>query len=302
MNLGILITNYNTETLTNKCIMHSLKYAELPIDRFVIIDDCSKEEFTVTAGDQVEVFRNHVNLGLIRSLNRGLEILQTDLILILDSDAWPLENYVAKVKSYFAENPKVGIATFQTINSQGHACASYEAEPGILSLILGQHLYSRYLRFFKNSKKINVFTCAMVIRKEVLNEIGDFDKNFDWLELDHDLCMRASRKGWEIGVMPIQAFHAGSGTPQQVSHRVIRFYKNRWYLLKKFDKVRLESFTAGLIILRLALEFLLIWTFGFFFFKKLEIIKDKANSRRIIIKYFLMDLNKNNNKPMVPIR
>ena len=182
----------------------------------------------------------------------------------------------------------MGIATFRTENSEGKPSDSFEAVPGALSLILGQQLYRLYLnRFLKNPKEINVFTCAMVIRREVLKEIGLFDEKFDWLELDHDICMRASLKGWRINVMPIRAFHQGSGTPQKLGHRVVRFYKNRWYLLRKFDKIKLESLTALLITIRLGMEFIVVWTCGPLYYRNMETVRDKAYSRKKMIQYFL---------------
>ncbi|WP_424494962.1 glycosyltransferase family 2 protein [Salinimicrobium sp. GXAS 041] len=286
MTLGILVTNYNTWELTSQCIKQCVEYAEAPFDQFLVVDDCSSE-IPGPVPAEIKLIRNKRNLGLIRSLNKGLKDLNSDLVLLLDSDAWPLENYVKGIKEYFRANPEVGIATFKTVNSAGIASASFEAEPGVLSLILGQQLYQWYLNYFiKNPKDINVFTCAMVLRKKVLEDIGLFDKNFDWLELDHDICMRASRRGWKIGVMPIKAFHKGSGTPQKVSHRVIRFYRNRWYLLKKFDKISMPYLVAGIICFRLGIEFLLIWTLGAIYYRNMEIVKDKAHSRKEIIKYF----------------
>lgn len=287
MKIGILVTNYNTWSLTSSCIENCLNYADSKIDQFIVVDDCSTEPFK-NQYNQVDLIKNPKNLGLIKSLNLGLKKMNTDLILILDSDAWPLENYIVEIKKYFTLNPSLGIATFTTVNSEGIASDSYEAEPGALSLILGQQLYRIYLNnFLKHPKSINVFTCAMVIRKEALEEIGFFDENYDWLELDHDICMRASRKGWQIKVMPIQAFHQGSGTPQKVGQRVVRFYKNRWYLLRKFHKVKLEYPTALLISFRLLVEFMLVWLLGPFYYRDTEIIKDKAYSRREIIKFFL---------------
>lgn len=287
MTLGILVTNHNTAALTTRCIEQSLKYADAPLDQFVVIDDCSTENYSFDF-KEVQVIRNEQNIGLIKSLNKGLQILDTDLVLILDSDAWPLEDYVSRIRNYFKENPQVGIATFQTINAQGLASASHEAEPGVLSLLLGQQLYRLYLnKILKNPGQITVFTCAMVVRKQVLEEIGNFDENYDWLELDHDLCMRASRKGWEIAVMPIRAFHQGSGTPQKVSDRVVRFYKNRWYLLKKFQKINPAFAVAGAIALRMFLEFFLIWTVGRLYYKDIQVLKDKGDSRKKLLTYFL---------------
>ena len=302
MELGILVTNYNTWELTSTCIENCLKYADSTIDQFVVVDDNSTEKFDHDF-DEIELIQNKRNLGLIRSLNKGLNQMETELILILDSDAWPLENYINGIKKFFSENPDVGIATFQTENSEGNSSNSFEAEPGALSLILGQQLYRIYIKnFLKNPKEINVFTCAMVIRRKVLDEIGLFDENFDWLELDHDICMRASRKGWQIQIMPIRAFHKGSGTPQQVGQRVVRFYKNRWYLLRKFNKIRLENLTAMLISFRLSLELILVWSIGPLYYRDRSIVKDKAYSRRKMISYFLSDEWKNKKLKAVPIK
>ncbi|MCP9199575.1 glycosyltransferase [Gramella sp. GC03-9] len=288
MKIGVLVTNYNTWALTSQCIENTLKFADEAIDQVLIIDDCSTEKFE-NKFDQVELIRNSENIGLIKSLNKGLKEIKTDLILILDSDAWPLENYVKKIKEYFSNNPEIGIATFETLNAKGKPSPSYVAEPSVLSLLLGQQLYSLYLKkILKNPREINVFTCAMVIRREVLNEIGVFDEKYDWLELDHDICMRASRKGWKIGVMPIRAFHQGSGTPQRIGQRVVRFYKNRWYLLRKFRKVKQEHLTIFFICLRLGLEYIIVWTIGSLYYRDIDTIREKAYSRRVMIKYFLL--------------
>ncbi len=288
MKTGLLITNYNTWAMTSQAIENCLKHIDAPVEQFIVVDDGSTEPFENQFGDKITLIKNSENQGLIRTLNKGLGLLNTELIVVFDSDAWPLEDFVVKVNQYFENNPEVGIATFLTVNAAGEPSASYEAEPKALSLLLGQGLYQRYQdTFFANPKNITVYSCAMAVRKKVLDEIGNFDENYDWIELDHDLCMRASRAGWKIGIMPLKAFHKGSGTPQKVSHRVIRFYKNRWYLLKKFNKVKLTSPFLSLVCMRLSVEYLLIRALGKVYFKDQEVVDDKAHSRKELIKYFI---------------
>ncbi|MCC9167205.1 glycosyltransferase family 2 protein [Pontibacter harenae] len=287
MKIGLLVTNYNTWEMTSQCIENCIKYADSPIDQFVVVDDCSNEPFENHFGEQISLSCNQTNLGLIRSLNKGLEILDTDLVLIFDSDAWPLENFTNDVKEYFSNNKEIGIASFNLLDSEGKPSVSFEAEPSILSLVLGQKLYAHYQRIFsKFPKSFTVYTCAMVVRKKVLEEIGSFDENFDWLELDHDICMRATRRGWKIGIIPTKVFHKGSGTPQKVSHRVVRFYKNRWYLLSKFNKIRFAKSMARVIRWRLTIEYLVLHVFGSYLFKDKEVINDKLHSRRELLQFF----------------
>lgn len=286
MTIGILITNYNTWPLTSQSISHCLKYADDQIDQFVVVDDCSTEP-SFNQYPQVNLITHSQNKGLVSSLNTGLAALHTDLIMIFDSDAWPLEPYLIEVKNYFSRHPEIGIAAFQTEREDGSPAASYEAEPNAVSLLLGQQLYSRYQkRFQKNPKKMTVYTCAMIIRKQVIEDIGGFDTSYDWLELDHDICMSATRKGWKIGIVPLRAIHKGSGTPQQVSHRVIRFYKNRIKLLKKFGKYPLGYTLNLLILVRVTFEWAFLETVGRMRYNK-ERLNDKLFSRKELIKLLI---------------
>ncbi|MDR3697541.1 glycosyltransferase [Mucilaginibacter sp.] len=286
MQVGILVTNYNTWDLTSKCIENCLNYADTFIDQFVVVDDCSTVQFE-NQFKQITLIKNPANAGLAHSLNKGIFTLNTELIFIFDSDAWPLENFIIKTQQYFFSNPKIGIATFETENLSGKRSASYETEPGAISLVLGQQLYSRYQKYFtRRTSDITVYTCAMVIRKKVIEQVGGFDENYDWLELDHDICMSAKRKGWEIGVMPLRAFHKGSGTAQEVSERVIRYYENRLKLLRKFNKYPVGKLLNTLIIIRLSFEYFAINTIGRIKYNK-KTIADKSFSRSSLVKRFL---------------
>ncbi len=286
MTVGLLTTNYNTLSMSTQCIQNCLHFADDKIDQFVVVDDHSTEKFELPF-DHIEVVHNAVNLGLVKSLNIGLSRLDTDLVILFDSDAWPLEEYIVKTKEFFKNNPDIGIAAYQTENAKHEMTASSEAEPNVMSLLLGQQLHARYQRIFeKKPRFITVYTCAMVIRKEVLEQVGNFDESYDWLELDHDICMSASRKGWNIGIIPIKAFHKGSGTAQKVSHRVIRFYKNRIKLLRKFNKYPMEKLLGSIIITRLSIEYLAINVFGRLRYTN-EIRRDKSFSRTELIKLIL---------------
>src|SRR5690349_5603516 len=118
MTVGILTTNYNTAELTSRCISNCLRYADDQIDQFTVVDDCSTEIFE-NSFNEVQLLRNTENVGLVRSLNKGLKVTGTDLIILFDSDAWPLEGYILKTKKFFEDNPEVGIAAYQTENAGG---------------------------------------------------------------------------------------------------------------------------------------------------------------------------------------
>ncbi|WP_291276115.1 glycosyltransferase [Flavobacterium sp.] len=284
MSIGILITNYNTWAMTSEAIQHCIVHSGHESIQITVVDDASTEAFNNQFENQIRLIKQAHNQGLIKSLNLGLSSIDTELICIFDSDAWPLEPFTQGIKEYFTQNPTVGIAAFKTEDAHGFPNASFEAEPGYMSIVLGQKIYQYYQKvFLRNPKSITVYTCAMVIRKKVLDEIGLFDENFDWLELDHDICMRAIRKGWGIGILPLRAFHKGSGTPQKVSHRVIRFYKNRWYLLRKFNKIKNPALIRTLVLARILSEKAVLLFVGRFLFKNKEVFNDKVHGRNSLI-------------------
>jgi len=286
MTFGVLTTTYNTWNLSSNCIKNCFTYADDRIDRFIVVDDCSSIPFTNEFGG-ITLIRNQKNEGLTKSLNIGIQSINTDLIAIFDSDAWPLENYILETKAFFTNNLEIGIAVYDTQNERGEPLLSYEAEPDVMSVLLGQRLYGKYQKLWrKESKQITLYTCAMVIRKQVLEQIGGFDEKYDWLELDHDICMRATRKGWKMGVIPVKAFHKGSGTSQKVANRVIRFYKNRVRLLMKFNKYPYKFALNSLVAIRLVVEYIFIKTIGIFMYSK-DIRKDKAYSRYELAKWFM---------------
>lgn len=285
MTVGLLTTNYNTAELTLKCITNCLNFADDKIDQFTVVDDCSTEVFE-NPFENVMLIRNPQNMGLVKSLNKGLSVTDTDLIILFDSDAWPLESYIKQTKIFFEQNPTIGIAAYRTYNDKGDITASFEPEPNALSVLFGQKLHGFYQKHLnKNRSDITVYTCAMVIRREALAEVGGFDENYDWLELDHDICMSASRKGWGIGLIPVRAYHKGSGTPQRVGNRVIRFYTNRIKLLKKFNKYPVKYLLNSIITTRLILEYLYINTLGRIIFSN-NVREDKSYSRSKLIGLF----------------
>lgn len=281
--LGVVVTNYNTWDLVARGVEHVRAHGQ-GVDRVLVVDDAST---TPPPGDlAAEVLANPRNLGLVRSLNRGLRAVGTDLAVLFDSDAWPLAPFAARLRQLFAEDPRLAVVGFATVDEAGRPTASAEAEPGVASLVLGQRLHALWLRLVPGRGPQNVFTCAMALRLEAFTELGGFDEAFDWLDLDHDLCMRARRAGWKVIQAPdLVAFHRGGGTPQSTSERVLRLYKTRWLLLRKLGKIRHPRLVRALVLARLRAEYVLLAMAGRLLFRDRAALEDKLAGRRAVLAY-----------------
>jgi GT2 family glycosyltransferase len=254
--IGVLVTNYETWPLTRKCVAAALGHSP-SIDAILVVDDRSSSPPPIDLDARAEVLLNGDNLGLVRSLNLGLQRIGTDLVVVFDADAYPLGDFTDPVRRAFVDDPRLALAAFRTFDAAGCPTASGEPEPDVRSLLFGQRLDAWYRRLSSPRKEraLCVYACAMALRREAFLELGGFDERFDWLDFDHDFSMRVNRSSWRLGVLDgALAFHEGGGTPQRTSQRLLRFYKNRWLLLTKFGKIRHPRLVRAAVLARLAAE------------------------------------------------
>lgn len=283
VSIGVLVTNYETWELTRSCLDGILAHRD-GVDRILVVDDASRQP-PPPLDPAVEVHRNGENLGLVRSLNLGIRALGTDLVVLFDSDARPLGPFAAAVRARFAADPQLAILGFATVDAQGRPTGSSEEEPDVWSLVLGQRLNARWERLRRKPGRLSVYTCAMVLRRSAFDALGGFDEAFDWLDLDHDLCMRAWRGDWRVEQAPdLVAFHQGAGAPQSTSERVFRFYKTRWLLLRKHGKIRHPGLVRTLILGRIRAEALLLRFLGPVLFRDRDALSDKLHGRRSLLR------------------
>ncbi|MRX45672.1 glycosyltransferase family 2 protein [Pedobacter puniceum] len=284
--ISLLITNYNTWELTERCI-RSVEYADPSkvIQEIIVVDDCSTQNAPVYFQEHplVKIIKNEDNLGYVKSVNKAFAEATQSICLLLDSDAYLISD-IALIPKIFEEQKGLGILGFNLVDEHGKSTGRGGPEPDVWSLVLGQQLERSFRKLFpKRSKYMTLYSCGIAIRKKAFEAIGGFDESFDFLDADHDFSMRMTRNEWDIAVCDdIHIFHKGGGSPQLTSKRVIRFYENRLKLLRNHNKVKNEKMIKTLIKIRLYVELFFLSVFGKYKFS-VDILKDKFSSRRHLI-------------------
>lgn len=285
--VGVLVTNYDSWDLALRCVEANLSLHGGALDRVVLLDDCSPTPPPFASDGRFEIIVNERNLGFAANLNQGVALMGTDIVLIFDADAYPLHPYLDILKTEFASQPDLALVGFSTVGEGGKATPSSDKEPNAWSLILGQALYARFQEpLERREERICLWLCALAVRRAAFEELGGFDEKFDLLDVDIDLSVRVNRSRWSLKLHPnLSAFHQGGGTPMLLSRRLLRFYANRWRLLRKHHKMKSPRLCKAAILLRLRLEFALLRLFGRVLFRDEAVRRDKFEGRQMIIRY-----------------
>jgi len=287
LSVAILVTNYNTWGLIQRCVDACYRLDEGNFDSFLVYDDCSQVAFAGSFPPTTRIYRGSQNVGLTKALNIAFEMISEDIVILFDSDAYPTTPFCDEVKRMFEANPDLGLVGLQTVGQDGRLTESFTSEPNFWSLLLGQALYAKTEKWLGDkSGRLSVFTCAMAVRRTAFQELNGFDANFDWLDLDHDFSMRMNRSRWQTGIAcDSRIFHRGGGTPQFTSSRLLRFYKARWYLLNKFNRLPFKTLTKWLILMRLTTEYMIFLCLGPALIRNKSLLEDKIRGRRDLITY-----------------
>lgn len=159
--VSILIPVYNTDEFVGQAIESVLGQTFYDLE-LVIVDDASTDdtysvcENYASTDTRVKLYRNPVNLGMMKNWNRGLSLCTGEYWGKLDADDWWDERMVERCVVVLDTDKEIGLVTTRYLNvaengdaitSQGYRFPSFAVEEKIDLLPLvkeGPHLMYRY--------------------------------------------------------------------------------------------------------------------------------------------------------------
>jgi GT2 family glycosyltransferase len=258
--VSIVIPVYGQWDLVKLSIDKNLHYDSSHIKEVIIVDDCSPEPNPYEFDDKVRIIRNPENRGYTRTLNAGLKVATSEIVIVLDSDAHPVNSYIQKLSNIYEDNT-VGCVGFKTVDETGRDTGNFDFEPSLIGFVAGQHLHSKFKHLdFLSIKRILPFSCAVSFRKQCLEEMDYFDeKNFPVLDADNDLSMRIHRSAWKlVFTREIEIYHKGGNSIPRNHKRVLIYHRSRWKLLEKYGFIKSRWLAKQLLRARIGIEILLL--------------------------------------------
>ncbi len=290
MSLGVsvLITNYETWSDAARCARSAVEHAGENLEEVLIVDDCSSSTGPDGLPDPIRVVRNETNRGYVRSVNIGFSHLDSDVVVLLDSDAEPLMDFVPGVQKAFSEDSDLGALALHLVDRDGNPTGAISPEPTVGHYVLGQKAGS-WLRHLRSENgmpppgRMCLHSCGMAVRRAAFEDVGGFDEAFDFLDADTDFSMRLRQAGWRLRKSDdLVAYHEGGGSPQSTAKRVLRHHRNRWRLLRKHGKIQRTGVVKALLGCRHGIEYAVLRILGPVLFDS-EVRDDKLRGRKKLL-------------------
>lgn len=183
--ITVLMPVYNGEKYLKEAIDSILNQTYKNFE-FLIINDAStdstKSIILSYEDPRIRLIYLETNIGLVRSLNMGLELARGDFIARMDSDDISMPERLEKQYNHIIKNPEIGLVAskWEIIDEKGKSIAIRNISYCYEELF--------YLLFFKNI----LGHSTIFFNKELIKKLSGYNENFSTCE-DHELWCRIIR-------------------------------------------------------------------------------------------------------------
>jgi len=203
----------------------------------------------------VRLIENEKNEGFARPTNKALRLAGGRYCLLLNPDTVILDNAIQKLVAFLDEHTEIGICGPKALNRDGSlqkACRRGVSRPwAVLSYFTGlsmlfprSKLFGGYLLNYMDEDEVHevdgVSGSCMLIRREVMDQIGLLDDRYFAYQEDADYCFRAKKAGWKIFYMPEAEIthYGGLGGSRVYPYRSIYEWHRSYFLYYRKNLAR----------------------------------------------------------------
>jgi hypothetical protein len=249
--ISAIIVNYNAGALLRRCVDSLLK---CPLEIEIIVVDNASMDGSLDALQglpSVQVIKNPANLGFAAACNRGARGATAPFLLFLNPDGSFKPGALNGLLEAMGGDAHVGMAGGLLVNTNGSEQAGgRRAIPtpwrSFVRAFGLARFSDRWPRLFfdfnlhrqplpDHAIEVEAISGAcMLVKREAMQEVGEWDEGYFLHCEDLDWCMRFRQKGWKILFVPsVRITHAlgvcGKNRPVFVEwhkHKgMMRFYR-----------------------------------------------------------------------------
>jgi GT2 family glycosyltransferase len=215
--VSVVVLNFNGKKLLGKCLDSVLK-SDYPNFEVVFVDNASTDgsvEFVRSNFGQysnLRIMRNDGNFGFAEGNNIGARVARGKYVAFLNNDTEVDPEWLKELAKVMESDGTIGAAQSKlllfdrkTIDSAGDFINSYGKG------WMRGHGEEDEGQYGRTDEIFSARGAAMIIRKQILREVGYFDSTFFMVFEDVDLCWKVRLNGYKVLFVPKSiVYHFGS--------------------------------------------------------------------------------------------
>ncbi len=282
--VSVITVNYNAGDFLGACASSALSQ----VDEVVLVDNASSDDSlaklaTAFPGDRrLKIIRNRENLGFAAACNIGAEHSISSCLFFLNPDCMLTSDTVKHLMRVLDDNPDVGMVGGLLMNPDGsEQVGGRRAIPtpwrSLVRAFGLSRLAARWPRLFldfhlhKQPLPIQpieveaISGACMLVRREVMRDVGSWDEGYFLHCEDLDLCMALRRKGWKIMFVPDARVVHDQGVCSRSRPIFVEWHKHRGMMrfYRKFFQHQYPGPLMWLVALGIWLRFGIIAPYHF---------------------------------------
>lgn len=225
--VSIVIPVHNGVQHTKKCIESIENNTPKGKYEIIVIDNASTDETQrYLAESNIQNIRNDTNFGFTKAINQGIRQAKGKYIFILHNDAILFSGWLARMLEGFDKDVgAVGPTSNLAIGKQQVKVARRSATPQQIHNIVSIQ------RKGQTEEAELLVSFALMIPKDVINEVGLFDERYFAKSEDYDYSLRLREAGYKLNIaLDVFVYHKGSVTSK--------------YILDQYNKFEMQGLNA----------------------------------------------------------
>jgi GT2 family glycosyltransferase len=227
--LCVILVNYNTAHLLERCIGQlRIASADLAV-RVVIVDNASRDGSATFIRERFTdcvLLANDSNIGFGRANNQALAFCDAPYVLCLNVDAFVFADTLSKCLGHMAANPRCGVLGVRLVDEAGHGIYRGRPFPDpwqnfLVQTGLLRHVPEMQRAYVDLAPTAGAWECDWVVgcfyltRREVIQQVGLFDPRYFLYFEEVDHCRAVWHAGWRVECLAdASAIHIGGASAE----------------------------------------------------------------------------------------
>ncbi len=283
VDISVIIVNYNTRDLIRACIESIYDNTRGISYEIIVVDNASSDDSTKMLKDDfkdVRLIASKVNGGFAYANNLGIKESLGRYVFLLNSDTIVLKDVMEKMIGYMDENETIGMLGPKLLNKDLTHQTSISGFPtfkrevyhmyklkNVLKIPLVKSFFVKFggafgskdvQQYMKNYQSIEepeevqvLVGAALLIRRQVIEEIGMLDERYFMYYEEIDYCLQAFKAGWSRVYYPhAQIIHLIGQSSEKLSAMTFyeRYRSMILYFRKNFGRLKELQVKINLVI------------------------------------------------------